>query len=126
MADGIQVDHIGAITAYIFIDSRDETVDQWATLFHENITALSPDQPCLVLMDVSAKNVSFTGYARQRSQELFRTYKSRRGRMAFLFSSRTAPHYARIFFASIGRMNFQISFFSDRAKALKWLQEAEK
>jgi hypothetical protein len=42
--------------------------------------------------------------------------------LAFLFSSRTAPHYARIFFASLGKLQFELQFFRDRQRALDWLQ----
>jgi hypothetical protein len=73
-------------------------------------------------MDVSAPQVNFSRYARQKSQEYFGLYRGRKGRLAFLFSSRTAPHYARIFFASLGKLQFELQFFRDRQRALDWLQ----
>ena len=47
---------------------------------------------------------------------------TRRRRFAFLFSSRIAPYYSRIFFDSLGRLTFELNYFTDKQKTLEWLR----
>lgn len=123
MTDSLCIEQHGEVTVYQFLDSEDGTVDAWSAAMIAQIDSTPVDVPFRVLMDVSASNVSFTRHARQTSVMLFTRYGHRRGRLAFLFSSRTAPHFGRIFFASLGRLTFQREFFSSRARAMAWLRE---
>jgi hypothetical protein len=122
MPEAFFAEQHGQITIHTFTNSSEYAIDAWAAEFARLIEATSPDQMFLVLMDVSSNNVSFTRYARQKSAELFMRYAHHRGRLAFLFSSKPAPHFARIFFASLGKLAFELAFFSDREKALNWLR----
>lgn len=123
MTEGFYCEQQGDIMVYGFTRSEDTDVDAWAAALIAHIEATPPDTPFRVLMDVSAKQVSFTARARQRSVEIFTRYRSRQGRYAFLFSSRTAPYYSRIFFASLGRLNFSLNYFTDPQKAIEWLRQ---
>lgn len=123
MPDTLSIDQIGAITVYTFHDSSEAAIDVWAADAALLIENTPPDGEFHILMDVSEKQVSFSGYARQKSKEMFSRYRHKKGRYAFLFSSPTAPYYSRIFFASLGRLNFQFGYFTDRDKALTWLSE---
>jgi hypothetical protein len=120
---GLLTETVNGIIIYTFINSSEAAIDAWGAALAQVIEDTPPEQPFRVLMDVSSPQVSFSRHARQMSQQIFTRYRSRKGRMAFLFSSKTAPHYARIFFASLGRLQFQLQFFSNREKALLWLHE---
>ena len=122
MSDRLCINNERGIVIYEFLDSADATVDAWAADLERLIAATPADVPFRVLMDVSAAHVNFTRHARQTSVLLFTRYGQRRGRLAFLFSSKTAPHFARIFFASLGKLTFERDYFSNRAKAMAWLQ----
>ena len=123
MSEGFFTEQVGNISLHIFTASTDAAVDAWGDALSQLIENTPPDGCFRVLLDVSAKQVSFTSHARQKTKELFTRYANRKGRLAFLFSSPTAPYYSRIFFASLGRLNFERNFFSDREKALAWLRE---
>jgi len=88
---------------------------------HSDRANQSVYKPFRVLMDVSDKAVSFTPRVRQRTVELFTRYRTHHGFFAFLFSSRVAPYYSRIFFASLGRLTFELNYFTEKSKALDWL-----
>ena len=122
MSDGFYCEQQGAVMVYGFTHSDDAAVDAWASALAAYLDNLPADKSFSVLMDVSDKTVSFTPRARQRTVELFTRYRTRHGRFAFLFSSRVAPYYSRIFFASLGRLTFELNYFTDRQKALEWLQ----
>lgn len=122
MSDTLSIDQIDSITVYTFHDSTEAAIDVWADDAALLIDAAT-DEGFHILMDVSQKQVNFSSYARQKSKELFTRYRTKKGRYAFLFSSPTAPYYSRIFFASLGRLNFEFGYFTDREKALKWLRE---
>lgn len=126
MPTGFSVTNSNGITIHSFSDSSDESVDAWGTALADLIESTPADLPFRTLMDVSAQNVSFTRHARQMTLLLFSRYRRRKGRFAFLFSSKTAPHFARIFLASLGRLNFEIAYFSNRDKALEWLQTDQR
>lgn len=113
------------ITIQTFYASDDAAVELWAEDLIRTIEQ-APAAGFTVLMDVSSNKVSFTRHARHWSMEIFTRYKTRKGRIALLFSSRTSPYFARIFFASLGRLNFSLSFFSSREKALEWLRDDQK
>lgn len=122
MSDGFYCEQQDEVMVYGFTHSDDDAVDQWASALNSYLEHLPPEKPFRVLMDVSDKSVSFTPRARQRTVELFTRYRTRQGRFAFLFSSRVAPYYSRIFFASLGRLSFELNYFTDKQKALGWLQ----
>lgn len=122
MVDGLRTESIDGILIYTFTNSSETAIDAWGDELAATIEGTAPDQVFRVLIDVSSPQVSFSRHARQKSQQLFSSYRARKGRLAFLFSSKTAPHYARIFFASLGRLQFDLQFFSNREKALDWLR----
>lgn len=124
MTDGLIISHLDGITVYTFTNSSETAIDAWGVALAEYVDALPRSQPFLVLMDVSSKQVSFSRYARQKSVEMFTYCRKHKGRFAFLFSSRTAPYYSRIFFASLGKLEFELNYFSSRDKALVWLHES--
>jgi hypothetical protein len=121
--DGFYIEEDGDVTIHTITDSSEEAIDIWYAELACLIEMTPPELPFRVLLDVSAKHVSFTQYARQKSLQIFSEFKHRQGRIAFLLSSKTAPHFARIFFASLGRVTFERNFFSDRDKAITWLRE---
>lgn len=121
MPEAFCVQQDGAITVYTFTNSEDSTIDAWAAELTRLIESTPQDQAFRVLMDVSSNQVNFTRYARQKSVEIFTTFKHRKGRFAFLFSSKPAPHFARIFFASLGKLAFEREYFSNREQAINWL-----
>src|SRR6185436_1220729 len=122
MSDGFYCEQQGEVMVYDFTHYDDAAVDAWASALDAYLESTSADRPFRVLMDVSDKDVSFTPRARQRTVELFTRYRTRQGRFAFLFSSRVAPYYSRIFFASFGRLSFELNYFTDKQKALDWLR----
>ena len=121
--DGLSVEIQGDITIYTFHNSSEQAIDSWFAELVCHIEMTPPELPFRVLMDVSSPQVNFTLYARQKSLMLFSQFKQRQGRIAFLFSSKTAPYFAHIFFATIGKLTFERAYFSDRTKAMAWLQE---
>lgn len=125
MTDGLHESRDKHITIYTFQDSSDESVEAWAAALCSLIEATPSDESFYVLMDVSSPHVQFTRLARQRSVEIFTTYRARQGFMAFLFSSKIAPHFSRLFFASLGRLNFDLRFYSERQAALSWLRDVQ-
>jgi hypothetical protein len=124
MVDGLTIETLNGILIYTFSDSSEEAINAWEDDIVSMIEALPMEQSFCVLMDVSQPQVSFSRHARQKSQLIFSRYRAHKGRFAFLFSSKTAPHYARIFFASLGRLQFELQFFSSREKALSWLRRS--
>ncbi len=123
MPAGLVIEENDGITEYRFSDSSEEAIDMWGEHL-SRLIASTPVNDCFyVLMDVSDKQVSFSSHARATSKAIFTQYREHSGRYAFLFSSPTAPYYSRIFFASLGRLNFELAYFSNRAKALAWLRE---
>ncbi len=123
MPAGFYAARDGDIAIHTFTNSSEIAIDAWAEELCHVIESTPPDQVFRVLMDVSARQVSFNGHARNTSLELFTRYKHRHGRLAFLFSSKPAPHFARIFFASLGKLTFEREFFSNRERAMDWLRE---
>ena len=123
MPEAFYVQQDGLVTLHTFTNSLDATIDAWASELAHLIESTPTDQTFRVLMDVSSNQVSFTRYARQKSVQIFTTYRHRKGRFAFLFSSKPAPHFARIFFASLGKLSFEREYFSNREQAMHWLRQ---
>lgn len=112
----------GNIVTQKFLRSTDEAVDLWAKELAQLIEA-TPHNGCFfVLVDVAGPNVGFTARARERSKELFLKYRHRQGYIAFLFEWRTSPYFARLFFASLGKLDFKLNYFHKRDQALAWLE----
>jgi hypothetical protein len=126
MSEGFKREQDGDVVILTLTKDDEATVDLWAEAMQSVIESASDIDGFRILTDVSAREVGFTGYARQTSKELFNQYKRQNGRLGFLFSSKTAPYYARIFFASFGRLAFDLKFFSERDKALMWLKEGDE
>lgn len=124
MATGFTRETFGRIVIHKFLDSSDESIDAWADDFRKTIDQTPPDRCFYILVDVAGPHVGFTAHARQTSKELFTHYRHRRGYLAFLFEWRTSPYFARLFFASLGKLEFRLSYFSQQDKALAWLHEA--
>ncbi|MBZ0292962.1 MAG: hypothetical protein K8L99_10405 [Anaerolineae bacterium] len=122
---GLTSEQAGRAIIFTFTESTDEAVDQWGQAAVEWIEQTPVNAPFLMLVDVSARNVTFSQRARQTSIQLFKRFRQRQGRVAFIFSSRTAPYYARIFFATLGRLGFEIQFFHSCEQGLNWLRELE-
>jgi hypothetical protein len=120
---GFFVEQAGDIEIHRFEDSTDESVNHWSECFIHTLETTPPEKPFRILMDVSSRQVSFTRHARQTSFDLFRRYRDRQGRLAFLFTSKTAPHFSRLFFYTLGRLSYELQFFSSRDKAMAWLNE---
>lgn len=125
MPEAFYVEQVGPITIHTLTNSAESTIDAWAVELAHLIESTPTDKTFRVLMDVSSNQVSFTRYARQKSVELFTSYKHRKGRIAFLFSSKPAPHFARIFFASLGKLVFEREYFNNREQALDWLRKSQ-
>ncbi len=123
MSEEFYCEQQGEVMIYGFTRSNDDDVDVWASALDAYLQNLPSSKAFSILMDVSDKSVSFTPRARQRTVELFTRFRAHRGRFAFLFSSRVAPYYSRIFFASLGRLAFELNYFTDKQKALDWLNQ---
>jgi hypothetical protein len=121
--DSLSVEVQDDIMIYTFHNSSEQAVDTWVAELICHLEMTPPELPFRVLMDVSSPQVNFTLYARQQSLMIFSQFKQRQGRIAFLFSSKTAPYFAHIFFATIGKLTFERGYFSDQTKAMTWLCE---
>ena len=120
---GLQIEQLNEIVVYTFTDSSEESVDTWVISLEGLFQETPPTQPFHALVDVSAQDVDFNAHARQKSAELFTRYASHHGYIAFIFTGVTAPHYARIFFAGLGPLSFEVEFFETREAGLGWLRD---
>jgi hypothetical protein len=125
MPQAFYVEQDGPVTLHTFTDSSEAAIDAWALAVVSLMESALPHRPFLLLMDVSSPQVSFTRYARDKTLALFSHYGQREGRLAFLFTSKVAPYYARIFFASLGKLTFETKYFSSRPQAVAWLRAGE-
>lgn len=124
MSDDYISEQVGRITVQKFIRSTDAAVDQWGRELAAYIEQTPDDTPFFVLVDVTGPHVGFTSHARQTSKALFTRYRDRQGYVAFLFEWRTSPYFARLFFASLGKLELKLNYFSSRSQAMAWLQQA--
>lgn len=111
------------IQIFKFNRSTDEAVSQWADALEHAIQSCPPKDPFYILLDVTGDDVEFTPLARQESKRIFSKYQDHRGYVAMLFEWRTSPYFARLFFASLGKLSIKLSYFSDAEKARQWLHE---
>ena len=111
------------IQIFKFNRSTDEAVSQWAEAIEHAIESRPLNDPFYILLDVTGDEVEFTAMARQESKRIFSKHQTHRGYVAMLFEWRTSPYFARLFFASLGKLSFKLNYFSDAEKARQWLHE---
>lgn len=114
------------IEIFKFKRSTDEAVIQWAQALDEYIEQTPKKENFYILLDVSGEDVEFTATARTHSKQVFSKHKKRKGYIAMLFEWRTSPYFARLFFASIGKLGFKLNYFHDSGRAYDWLQEMHR
>lgn len=106
-----------------FRRSTDEAVMQWANVLESHIDSIPPKDPFYILLDVTGDGVEFTSLARQESKRIFGEHKAHVGYLAMVFEWRTSPYFARLFFASLGKLNFKMNYFTDHEQAIAWLHK---
>ncbi len=111
------------IQVFRFLRSTDEAVDLWAAELETYIQNVPPKAPFYILLDVSGDKVGFTAKARQHSKRIFNQNRKRKGYIAMLFEWRTSPYFGRLFFASLGKLNFKLNYFHQSEDAQNWLQQ---
>ena len=111
------------IQIFRFVRSTDQAVAEWASALEQYIDNIPPQERFFILLDVAGDDVSFTAEARQQSKRIFNKFRDRSGYVAMLFAWRTSPYFARLFFASLGRLRFRINYFHDLEAARQWLHE---
>lgn len=114
------------IQIFKFHRSTDEAVMQWSHALDQAIDSLPPQDPFYILVDVTGDDVEFTALARQESKRVFGKHQAHRGYIAMLFEWRTSPYFARLFFSTLGKLNFKLQYFSQPEKAYQWLHEVHK
>lgn len=123
MPANLDIEHDEPVVLFLLNDSEDQTVDAWAAAFRQTIDTTHDDDHFYILVDVSAPGVVFTPRAREQTAVMFKDYSHRKGFVAFIFEWETGPHIARMFFAAIGPLAFELKPFSDRAEAVQWLKQ---
>ena len=111
------------IQVFKFHRSTDEAVYEWADALESYIQSIPEKEPFFILLDVTGDEVSFTATARNESKRIFSTYRQHVGFIAILFEWRTTPYFARLFFASLGKINFKLKYTHRREEAFAWLRE---
>lgn len=114
------------IEVFKFRRSTDEAVIQWAQALDQSIEQTAKKENFYILLDVSGEDVEFTATARAHSSQVFSKHKKRKGYIAMLFEWRTSPYFARLFFASIGKMGFKLNYFHEAEAAYDWLREMRR
>ena len=111
------------IQIFRFKRSTDEAVLAWAEALDQHIESIPLKEPFFILLDVTGEEVEFTATARQESKRIFSKHRDHRGYLAMLFEWRTSPYFGRLFFASLGKLNFKMNYFSQADKAYQWLRD---
>lgn len=111
------------IQIFRFRESTDTAIQAWADALDEYIGSIPEKTPFYVLLDVTGENVEFTALARQESKRIFTKYQTHVGYLAMLFEWRTSPYFARLFFASIGKLGFKLKYFTKADEARQWLDD---
>ncbi len=111
------------IQVFKFHRSTDEAILEWAEALDSYIQSIPEKDPFFILLDVTGDEVSFTATARNESKRIFSTHRHRVGYIAMLFEWRTSPYFARLFFASLGKINFKLKYTHRREEAYAWLHE---
>lgn len=111
------------IDIFKFTRSTDAAVDKWANELEKTIQKTPTSERFYILLDVSGDDVTFSQAARTHSKRIFSTYKERKGYIAMVFEWRTSPYFARVFFATIGKLGFKLNYFTDNEAAKAWLRD---
>lgn len=111
------------ITIFTLTHTDDETVTAWASDVETIMSHAEDDNPFYILIDAAYETTDFIPLLRQSVVRLCKTYRHKRGFVAFIFGMRTAPYVIRLFFATMGKLDFRINFFHERKAAEKWLYE---
>ncbi len=122
MPANLDIRHDAPVVLFLLNDSEDDTVDAWAAAFRQTIDTTPEDDRFYILVDVSAPGVVFTPHAREQTAVMFKDYAHRKGFVAFIFEWATGPHIARMFFAALAPLAFELRPFADRAEAVQWLK----
>ena len=68
--DGFYIEEDGDVTIHTITNSSEQAIDTWYAELACLIEMTPSELPFRVLLDVSAKHVSFTQYARQKSLQV--------------------------------------------------------
>lgn len=123
MSQDFQTFNEDFIQVFKFTRSTDEAVEAWAQALETHLEQHPEDERFFVLLDVSGESVEFTPAARQHSKRIFDNYRKREGYIAMLFAWRTSPYFARLFFASLGKLSFKLNYFHKAEDARQWLRD---
>lgn len=111
------------IQIFKFNRSTDEAVIAWADALEQYMGSIPQKEPFYILLDVTGEGVEFTSTARQESKRVFTQYQHHAGYLAMVFEWRTSPYFARLFFASIGKLSFKLNYFTKHDAATDWLRK---
>ena len=111
------------INVFKFTRSTETAVDEWAIALERTIEETPESERFYILLDVSGDDVTFSQSARAHSKRIFSEYKERKGYIAMVFEWRTSPYFARVFFATIGKLGFKLNYFTDDKAAKAWLRD---
>lgn len=111
------------IEVFKFVRSTDAAVVAWAETLDQYIENTPKSEPFYILLDVSGDEVTFSATARAHSKHIFSKHKKRQGYIAMLFEWRTSPYFARLFFSTIGKLDFKLGYFHQSDAAYTWLRQ---
>lgn len=126
LADGVtfQWQHDGKIAIFTLTEVARESIDIWVEALRQIVKARSPKEPFLVAHDVSA--IALTPYIRQQMEEVIAIADPLPGRYVIIVSKDVLSQSMRLFIMT----NLQKpssrkgDMFTNREKALMWLEEA--
>jgi len=110
------------IQIFKFNRSTDEAVMAWAEALDVYMGSIPPKDPFYIVLDVTGDSVEFTATARSEAKRIFAKYQHHVGYLAMVFEWRTSPYFARLFFASIGKLQFKLNYFTKHDAARDWLR----
>ncbi len=109
------------VVVFSVTDAKRESVDKWAEACKTAIANWPPDQPVLLMHDLSARGLALTPYARERAQDIAKTRPEARGRVAVILSSSLAATLIQLFLRSERETPRTHRAFASREKGLAWL-----
>ncbi len=109
------------IAVYRVTDAHRESVDIWADACAADITNWPPDRPILLLHDFTARGITLTPYARQRSQPLMDMRPDAKGRTALVLPVGVTASLIQLFVRTERKAPRARRIFSSREKAVEWL-----
>jgi hypothetical protein len=99
-------------------------LDKWYDFVAEILTTMPPDQPYLVIYDLTHPAVGLTPYLRERANQLNSIRPEVGGRIALLMKHTPAAHLFQLFARMRRRKSRrEIQIFFDEQKAIRWLKE---